>query len=47
MNVTEHPMNDLLSRFSYSSTPKAPANTVKEEEGADSLKNEEKAVVPI
>ncbi len=47
MNVTEHPMNDLLSRFSYSSTPKAPANNVKEEEGADSLKNEERVVTPI
>jgi hypothetical protein len=47
MNVTEHPMNDLLSRFSYNATPKAPANTVKEEEGTDSLKNEDKVIAPI
>lgn len=47
MNVADHPMNDLLSRFSYNATPKAPANTVKEEEGADSLKNEDKVVAPI
>ena len=35
-------MNDLLSKFSYSATPKAPSNSVKDEEGADPLKAEDK-----
>lgn len=49
MNVTDHPMNELLSRFSYNVTPKAPPNGVKAEEGAEaeSLKNEDKSAMPI
>lgn len=35
-------MNDLISKFSYSATPKAPTNSVKDEEGADPLKAEDK-----
>jgi hypothetical protein len=36
----DHPMNDLLSKFSYSATPRS-LNTVKDEEGAENVVKEE------
>jgi len=40
-------MNDLISKFSYSSTPKALSSSIKDEEGSDNLKAEEKGVTVV